>query len=189
MTAAIVLAAGASTRLGRPKQLLVLDGETLVHRAARVALEAGSSPVVVVEGAVPLGDALRGLAVELVPCADWAKGPGASLRAGVLALRGRADAVLVTLVDQPDVGVPELRSLLDAPGEVVAAQYSGVLGVPAVFRGAHVGALASLPPERGAGAWLKAHAEVVTAIPLPEAALDVDSPADAETLARRSHSQ
>lgn len=188
MTAAIVLAAGASTRLGRPKQLLVLAGETLVHRAARVALEAGCAPVMVVEGAVPLADALRGLSVEVVSCADWAKGPGASLRAGVEALKGRADAVLVTLVDQPDVGLAELHSLLGAPGEVVAAQYSGILGVPALFRGAQVGALASLPPERGAGAWLKAHAEVITAVTLPAAALDVDTPDDATALSRRSTS-
>ncbi len=185
MTGALVLAAGASTRLGRPKQLLTVAGETLVHRAARVALEAGCAPVVVVEGAVPLEEALLGLSVERVSCGDWAAGPGASLRAGALALRGRVDAVLVTLVDQPDVGVSELQALLDTAGEVVAARYSGVLGVPALFRGAHLEALASLPPERGAGAWLEAHAGLVAAVSMPKAAFDVDTPEDAAALSRR----
>lgn len=183
--AALVLAAGASRRLGRPKQLLTLSGETLVHRAARLALEAGCHPVVVVEGAVPLVEALTGLDVERVQCVDWAKGPGASLKAGVAHLRGRADAALVLLVDQPGVDVEDLRRLIRAPGGVAAAEYDGVLGVPARFPGEALGALDQLPDERGAGPWLRAHADQVTPVPMPSAAQDIDTPEDAAALAAR----
>ncbi|MEW6431298.1 MAG: nucleotidyltransferase family protein [Myxococcota bacterium] len=179
--AAVVLAAGASTRLGRPKQLLELEGETLVRRAARVALEAGCHPVVVVEGAVPLADALAGLAVERVQCVDWARGPGASLKAGLAQVRGRS--VLVLLVDQPRVDVEDLRRLISAPGGVAAAEYDGVLGVPARFPGPVLDALERLPDERGAGPWLRAHADQVTPVPMPSAAEDIDTPDDAAALA------
>lgn len=174
-TAALVLAAGASTRLGRPKQLLSFDGETLVRRAARLAGEAGCAPVVVVEGAVSLRDALTGLPVELVRCEGWAKGPGASLKAGLAHLTRPVDAVLVLLVDQPRVDGDDVARLLAAPGEVAAAHYDGVLGVPARFSGAALDALAALPDERGAGPWLRAHAHAVTAVPMPHAAVDVDT--------------
>ncbi|MEW5738037.1 MAG: nucleotidyltransferase family protein [Myxococcota bacterium] len=177
-TAAVVLAAGASTRLGRAKQLVEVHGETLVHRAARQALEAGCVSVVVVEGAVSVASALGGLAVEVVRCEDWARGPGASLKRGVAALAGRADGLLVMLVDQPDVTAEDLRRLLDAPGDVAAAQYEGVLGVPARFSGEKVRVLAAVADERGAGPWLRAHAGEVTPVSMPSAARDVDTPDD-----------
>jgi xanthine/CO dehydrogenase XdhC/CoxF family maturation factor/CTP:molybdopterin cytidylyltransferase MocA len=176
--AGIVLAAGSSSRLGRPKQLVVRDHETLVHRAARLALEAGCSPVVVVEGAVSLAAAVADQPVELVRCEDWARGPGASLKRAMAHLAMRAEGALVLLVDQPDVTVDDLRRLLDAPGDVAAAQYDGVLGVPARFSGAKLAVLCSVPDERGAGGWLRAHADEVTAVPMPGAARDVDTPED-----------
>lgn len=182
--AALVLAAGASRRLGQPKQLLLLAGETLVRRAARLALEAGCHPVVVVEGSVPLAEALTGLDVERVHCADWSRGPGASLKAGVAHLGGRADAVLVLLVDQPRVDVDDLRRLIRAPGVVAAASYGGVLGVPARFSGDALNVLAQVPDERGAGGWLNANAAQVTAVPMPNAAQDLDTPEDVAALGR-----
>jgi CTP:molybdopterin cytidylyltransferase MocA len=179
-----VLAAGASTRLGRAKQLVEVSGEALVHRAARVALEAGCHPVVVVEGAVPLAGALGTLAVERVTCAEWALGPGASLQRGLAHLEGRAEAVVVLLADQPQVQVEDVQSLVEADGEVAAAHYEGVLGVPARFAGAALRALTTLAPERGAGPWLRANAARVTAVPMPHAALDVDRPEDVARLLR-----
>lgn len=177
-SAALVLAAGASRRLGRPKQLLLLGGETLIHRAVRLAREAGCHPVIVVEGAVPLADALTGLDVERVPCGDWSRGPGASLKAGVAHLHGRADVVLVLLVDQPRVDADDLRRLISAPGAVAAAAYGGVLGVPARFSGDALNVLEQVPDERGAGGWLNANAGRVTAVPMPNAEQDLDTPED-----------
>ncbi|MCC6336900.1 MAG: nucleotidyltransferase family protein [Myxococcales bacterium] len=184
--AAVVLAAGSSSRLGQPKQLLVLEGEALVHRAARLALEAGCFPVVVVEGAAPLAPALADLpSVELVRCEDWARGPGASLKRGVAHLAGRARGVLVLLVDQPLVTAEDLRRLLEAPGEVAAAEYEGVLGVPARFSGDKLKVLAAVADERGAGPWLRANAAQVSPVPMPSAARDLDTPEDQPPPPRR----
>lgn len=174
MTTALIPAAGESSRLGQPKQLVPLQGEALVHRAARIALEAGCARVLVVEGAVPLRAVLADLPVEVVTCAGWRQGPGASLRAGALAA-GEV-ALLVLLADQHRVTVHHLRQLLSAPGEVAAAHYAGGLGVPARFSQKHGHVLRELTDTGGAKAWLRSHPELVTAVPMPEAELDLDTP-------------
>ena len=188
---AVVLAAGASTRLGTPKQLLVHEGEPLVRRAARAALAAGASPVIVVLGAESerVRVALDGLAgVELLLNERWTDGLASSLTAGVRALLAAApiDAVLVTLTDQPLVGVTELTSIIarftDAH-RIVAAEYAGVVGVPAVVAREHVDALLGLSGDRGAGAWLRSQGDRVVRVPMPAAAMDVDTPSDAARLA------
>ena len=187
---AVVLAAGGSSRLGTPKQLLVHEGEPLVRRAARAALEAGADPVVVVLGAESerVRTALDGLAgIALVLNERWSDGLASSLTAGVRALLAMAqvDAVLLTLADQPLVGAPELASLIsrltDAHG-VVAAEYAGIVGVPAVVARAHVDALLGLSGDRGAGAWLRSLGDGVARVPMPAAAMDVDTEADAARL-------
>jgi CTP:molybdopterin cytidylyltransferase MocA len=181
-TGAVILAAGASTRLGRPKQLVTVNGETLVHRATRLALDAGCNPVVVVEGAVPLAPGLADLSIDVVRCAEWKRGPGATLKRGVAHVQTIVDGVLLLLVDQPAIEVDDLRRLLSAPGGIAAAQYDGVLGVPARFSKARFSVLATLPDERGAGPWLQAHAAEVTAVPMPGASRDVDTPEDVAAL-------
>jgi CTP:molybdopterin cytidylyltransferase MocA len=186
---AVVLAAGASTRLGHPKQLLAHDGVPLVRRAAEAARDAGARPVLVVLGAgaaaiQPALDALPGVQVHVH--ADWADGLASSLGAGLRALDDATgddpcDGVLVTLADQPLVDAIALRRLLDAFGagaRVVAARYADALGAPAVFGREHLPALRALAGDHGAGRWLRAHRDLVTAVPMAAAALDVDTPAD-----------
>lgn len=174
MTTALIPAAGQSARLGQPKQLVKLDGEVLVHRAARIALEAGCARVLVVEGAVPLKELLADLPVETVPCPGWRAGPGASLRAG--ALVAGATSVIVLLVDQYRLSPRHLRAVMTARGEVAAAQYGGELGVPVRFSSKYVQVLQTLPDESGAKPWLREHADLVTAIPMPDAEHDLDTP-------------
>ena len=118
--AAIVLAAGASSRLGRAKQLLVYRGKTLVRRAVEAAGGAGCSPVIVVAGAEPgVAGAVEGrvdaagVAVVVVHAAEWAAGMGASIRAGIGAVPGDVDGVLLCLCDQPLVDAGVLRRLVD----------------------------------------------------------------------------
>lgn len=175
MTTALILAAGESSRLGQPKQLLQKNGETLVHRAARMALEAGCSRVLVIEGAVDLRSAVADLPVELVTCADWKNGPGASLRAGANA--AGEDKLLVLLADQHRVTAEHLRALLEAPGEIAAAHYAGALGVPARFSPKHAAVLRGLPDEGGAKSWLRENARLVTPVVMPDAEVDLDTPA------------
>jgi CTP:molybdopterin cytidylyltransferase MocA len=190
---AVVLAAGGSSRLGRPKQLVVHDGLPLVARAAHAALQAGADPVVVVLGAgeAAVRAALSDLPVETVVNPRWADGMGTSVAAGVRALLARAPSVggvLVTLVDQPFVGDAELGRLVDAwvraearaagggaPAAIAAAAYAGTVGVPAVFGRAHADALCALPAAAGAARLLRAPGALVHPVPMPEAATDVDT--------------
>ena len=188
---AVVLAAGASSRLGTPKQLLVHEGEPLVRRAAHAALTAGADPVLVVLGAEAprVRAALDGLAgVHVVENERWADGLASSLAAGVRALLVAApvDAVLVTLADQPLVGAAELSALLarfDDAHRIVAAEYAGTVGVPVVVGREHADALLALSGDRGAGAWLRSQGDRVAHVPMPAAAVDVDTPDDAARLA------
>ena len=160
--------------------MVLLAGEALVHRAARLALEAGCDRVVVVEGAVPLREVLSDLKVDVVTCTNWRLGPGASLRAGAEAA-GEV-AMLVLLADQHAVTVDQLRALLTAPGEVAAAHYAGGLGVPARFSAKYANILREGVDGQGAKSWLRAHAELITAVPMPSAELDLDTPAQLGSL-------
>jgi CTP:molybdopterin cytidylyltransferase MocA len=184
MTAAVVVAAGASTRLGEPKQLAVVGGERLLERAVRVAREAGCAPVVVVLGAsaaeIPaacdLGDA------RVVVNEDWGEGIGASVRVGVRSVMdsaGGAEGVVVMTCDQPAVTAGHLRGLM-ATGEVMASGYAGRRGVPAYFPAEMFGALMELRGDAGARELLRG-ARVVE---LAGGELDVDT-AEGLAAARR----
>jgi len=181
---AIVLAAGASQRLGTPKQAVEWEGEALLHRAARVALEAGFSPVFVVVGAAEAVSrkALGTLPVEVVFNADWAEGMGASIRKGVAALPARASAVLLLVCDQralhKELLVEIGRLHHQAPDRVIAAHYAGTRGVPALFPAHRFPELRSLSGDSGARSALKG--EGVLDVPFPGGELDVDSPGDLE---------
>ncbi len=157
--AAVVLAAGASTRLGSPKQLEMLGGETLLERAVRTAREAGCSPVIVVLGAEHvqvLGNSVLG---DIVPVINdrWQEGMGSSVRLGVrtcgLVAKGAEGVVLMTC-DQPAVTVWHLQRLMMRQ-EVKASRYAGRNGVPAYFPAKHFAALMALTGDAGARELLK----------------------------------
>ncbi|WP_243293810.1 nucleotidyltransferase family protein [Geothrix mesophila] len=178
MTAAIILAAGAGRRMGGPKALLPYEGETLLRRAARVALEAGCSPVIAVVGDWNPG--LEDLAVLPVINPEAAEGMASSIRAGIAALPPEAPAVLVLTVDQPAVDVALLRRLIalaiadtDRPA---ACAYAGTLGIPAVLPRRCFPELLALRGDAGAKAILLR--EAARSLPFPEGAHDLDSPED-----------
>jgi CTP:molybdopterin cytidylyltransferase MocA len=124
--AAVVLAAGAATRFGAPKQQLLLPEVLAALRASAV------DEIVVVAGAYPLDVAAR-----VVDCPDWERGPGVSLRCGLAALPASSEAALVALADGPDLAAAAVDRVLDAwrtgAGDVVAASYGGVRGHPVVL--------------------------------------------------------
>ena len=176
---AVILAAGASRRLGHPKQLVVLDGETLLHRIARTAL-AGGGPVTVVTGsrAGDMAAALEGLPVTILENLAWEEGMASSIRAGVAALPPGTTGVLLLLCDQPAVS-PELLAMLQAahradPEAVVACGYGGTLGVPTLIPARHFSRLLALAGDEGARALLREGGAV--AVPFPEGEADVDGP-------------
>jgi molybdenum cofactor cytidylyltransferase len=188
---ALLLAAGGSRRLGRPKQLLAPGGEPLVHRMARMAMEAGAAPVWVVLGAG--AEAVRAAVADLpVCCVDnpgWQEGIASSIRAGVAAAavsQPAPAALLVLLVDQPRVDPPLLERLIAAqraaPDQRVACAYGGGLGVPALFPAADFPALGRLRGDRGARDLLRAAPERAIAVPFPGGDVDVDRPEDAAHL-------
>lgn len=189
--AALVLAAGGSRRLGRPKQLLPLHGEPLVHRTARLALEAGAAPVWVVLGgrAEQVRAALADLPLRFTLNRRWEEGLAGSIRAGVRAALAEAPpptALLVLLVDQPRVDAGLLRQILAAgrahPQQRVACAYGGGLGVPALFPRADLPELLTLRGDRGAKELLQARPEAVVSVPFPGGEVDVDLPGDAGSL-------
>jgi molybdenum cofactor cytidylyltransferase len=190
---AVVLAAGASRRLGRPKQLIPIEGESLLRRTARLALEAGCAPIVVVLGfeAERMAAELADLHVATAVNANWSSGMGSSLRCGVAAARRarpEMDALLLLVCDQPSLTVDHLRTLLALHGSgsapVTASAYAGRSGVPAVFAPRFFPELERIEGDCGARDLIVGHN--TQAVPWPEGARDVDFPEDLqfETLNR-----
>lgn len=187
--AAIVLAAGAATRMSRLKQLLPYRGRTLVEHSIRQAMDAGFEPVIVVIGA-EAQSVMAAIAAEPVEIArndPWESGMGSSIAAGMRHVAAvEPDAVAILLADQPLVTSAHLvamAKLLEAAHiHIVAAEYNGTLGVPALFKREMFPLLAVLPPEAGARHLLRGSRSQIAVYPLPEAAMDVDTPEDFEAL-------
>lgn len=176
--AAVILAAGASTRLGEPKQLVVLGSETLLERSIRTAREAGCSPIIGVLGAsaaliqnrCDLRDAL------IVANESWPEGMASSIRLGMQTLAAAApyaEGVVLIACDQPAVTPKHLRSLMQS-GDLRASSYAGRRGVPAYFPAAAFGSLAALRGDAGARDILQS----ASAIALQHGELDVDTELD-----------
>ena len=183
----MILAAGGSTRLGQPKQLVPFRGRSLLRHAAETALGCVCRPVVVVLGALAdrLEGELSGLAVAVATNRQWQEGLGSSIRAGLNALApgtGGPEAVVIMLCDQPMITARFLDQLVrvhQSSGRgIVAAEYGGGAGVPALFSRAYYAELAALRGSLGAKPIIVKHAKDSVRIPLPEAAFDLDHPED-----------
>ncbi len=180
----LVLAAGSSSRLGRPKQLVTVEGEPLVRRAVRFALATTPVDAVVVTGAPleGLDEALHGLAARHVRCDDHAQGMSASLRTGLAALASDCAAALVVLTDQPALDAAHLEALVAAwhraPAHAAASGYADTLGVPAVLPRAWFTEVATLQGDRGARDLLRARHAEVEIVAAPALAADLDTTGD-----------
>jgi CTP:molybdopterin cytidylyltransferase MocA len=181
---ALLLAAGGSRRMGRPKQLLAWQGTSLVRRAAETALASRCRELVVVLGAqASLVEAeLVDLPLRTCVNPDWEEGIASSLRTGVEALGDDAEAVLVLLADQPKVEASLLDRLIAAYETsrrgLAACSHGGAPGAPALFSRRYFEALGGLSGDRGARALLEAHRDDCSLVDAPLAVFDVDTPAD-----------
>jgi molybdenum cofactor cytidylyltransferase len=183
--AAVVLAAGASRRLGRPKQLLTRDGETLLHRAARLATASAALRTVIVLGArrEALQAELAGLDVECVFNPDWEQGLSSSLHAAARALEDFDGSVLVLGCDQPALDGAHLIALIAgaswSPGACAATAHGDALGIPALIPPVLWRQSTGLHGDRGFGATLAQQAPgAVWRLQAPELEWDLDTPAD-----------
>lgn len=186
-TGAIILAAGASKRMGSPKQLLAYGDTTLLGNAIDQALKANFERIVVVIGAEAdrVRESISRLDVETVMNENWHTGMGSSITTGLAHLERTATplgAVAILLADQPYIRAPHLlalRELLDDTGlSVAAGEYDGHPGVPAVFRRDKFPLLVGLPPGAGARRLLRDSGLQIARYPLPEGAMDIDTPTD-----------
>jgi molybdenum cofactor cytidylyltransferase len=185
---AVVLAAGGSRRLGRPKQLLTRDGEALVHRAARLAQETSPQRLLVIVGAHRdvVVAALSGVDCEVVFNPEWERGLACSVHAAAAALTGHDGAVLIVGCDQPALTRSHLQALLGAAAmaasHCAATLHDGLPGIPAVVPHAML-SQASMPDnDRGLGAQLRELPRTaIFTFDAPELGFDLDTGDDVRT--------
>jgi CTP:molybdopterin cytidylyltransferase MocA len=180
--AGILLAAGEGSRLGQPKALVELGGQTLAERGVALLRGGGADPVVVVTGAAPVD--IQG--VRIVHNPQWRSGMGSSLVAGLQALEHQptAGAAVIALADQPLVGAEAVRRLVAAyrdGADVAVAAYAGKPRNPVLIAREHWAAVAGLAAgDTGARPFLRAHPELVTLVECGDTGSpdDVDTPED-----------
>lgn len=180
----IVLAAGAAKRFGSPKQLVRIGGRPLLHAVIGRGVAVGGHSVIVVLGAyaAELAPLLRHTPATVVVNRQWSEGMGSSIRAGMAALPGAAEAVLILLADQPAVSTEDLRRLVSTwrrqPSLIVAALHGTTTGAPAIFPRWCFAELSSLRGDLGARTLLRRYVDRVVRVPMPSAAIDIDTPED-----------
>ncbi|HZT41860.1 MAG TPA: nucleotidyltransferase family protein [Chthonomonadaceae bacterium] len=189
--AAIILAAGASERMGQPKQLLPYGGHSLLRHTVETALASCCRPVIVVLGAhaEAIKPEVEDAGVTVVINEAWKEGMSASIRAGLSAVQPRrqaTDGALFLLCDQPLVTASLLDRLVTAfrvTGQPIAAcDYDGVPGVPALFARSLFPELEALHGAEGAKQVLRRHRSRIACLPFPEGRFDIDTPQDFQAL-------
>lgn len=183
----IILAAGASTRLGQPKQLLLYQGKPLIEEITAVAIHSGCQPVVVVLGAyaAKIQPQLRHLGVHIAFNEQWSNGMASSLQCGlkkICAIAPNLDAVMIMLCDQPFVSASLIQQLVTgyqtSNSLIVASQYNEIVGVPALFDQTLFSELAAIEGDVGARGMIRRYDAKVLKIPFAEGAIDLDTPQD-----------
>lgn len=191
---AIVLAAGGSSRYGRCKQLVEINGSSLVRQAVdKLSALFPIDRITVVVGAnsEAVAQSVSDLPVNVVLNEHWQQGLASSLKAGLNSVEPDCRAVMITLCDQALVTGEHLRRLLNLwfafPSEITASAYAGTVGTPAIIPAEFYPQVLALEGDAGAKPLLKNNAARVKTLPIPEAEFDLDVPADLEKLKKKLH--
>lgn len=186
----VLLAAGASTRLGEPKQLLHFQGETLLRRTAKIALTLTNRIVVMLGANIEiLRNEIEDLPVQIAENKNWKTGMSGSIKAGLeklLADREELRAVILLVCDQPFVNENLLREIIEEFEQrdslIVACEYQNTLGVPALFSAKLFPELLALDSRKGAKQLIKKYQTQTAIVSFPKGAIDIDTPTDYENL-------
>lgn len=193
----IILAAGASTRMGQSKQLLAVKGEPLLLRSINAAIHAGSQKIIVVLGANEKAhrDLIGDLNVEIVFNKRWEAGMGSSIKAGLRVLselNPSLEGIVVLVCDQPLLTSDHIRQLISKHTEtskpIVASGYAATSGVPVFFHKVYFGQLMGLKDEQGAKKVIQENPGDVALQPFPQGEIDLDTPEDYERFKRSTWS-
>ncbi|CAN5451360.1 hypothetical protein BH23BAC1_BH23BAC1_17210 [soil metagenome] len=183
----IILAAGASKRMGSPKQLLPFEGSSLIQHSIKAAMGSVCNPIVVVLGAKHelILPQISHYPVNIKINNEWEEGMASSIRAGIksiLEIMPKLRSVLILLCDQPFVSADQINKLVEASHitnkSIVVSQYKDTAGVPALFTKEHFWDLQHLKGKEGAKNLLKAHKECIYKVPFPLGNIDIDTPED-----------
>jgi molybdenum cofactor cytidylyltransferase len=192
-TGTILLAAGSSSRLGRPKQLLVYDGQTLLQHSLEAANASGLSPVILVLGAdaETIQQHVGGVDAHVVVNANWKEGMASSIRFGIetlMNISSSAEGAVIMMCDQPFVTATLLNNLIDSHNKtgkpVVTCSYADTYGPPTFFHKSIFPELLQLKGDIGARSIVKQHANEVQAVVFPKGDVDVDTEVDYEKLSK-----
>jgi molybdenum cofactor cytidylyltransferase len=187
----ILLAAGGSSRLGHPKQLLLYKNQTLLQHSLSVALASNAQMIVVVLGADAdiLQKELTGEKIHVVINAYWQEGMASSIRTGVKAITEispSVEGVILLVCDQPFINSALLNNLITAHQktgkEIVACTYGNTFGPPVFFHHSLFSELLQLKGDTGARSIVQKHLDSMEAIPFPEGIFDIDTEADYEKI-------
>lgn len=188
----LILAAGASIRLGQPKQLLHSRGKPLIRQMAEVAIQSGCHPIGIVLGAYTetIAPHLANLNIKIIHNEQWQTGMASSIRCGLeemAAIVPELDAIVLMVCDQPFVTPNLIRHLINKHRTtnfpIVVSAYGEVLGVPALFHKTLFPELKTLQGDVGAKFIIRQYRSRVLSIPFVEGAIDLDIPQDLKILA------
>ncbi len=190
-TGIIILAAGNSSRLGRPKQLLPYRGKTLLTHTTTEAINAGLHPVVAVTGAfhAEVGAALGGQPLSIVFNPVWQEGMASGIVIGlssILSSQPDVDAVIIAVCDQPFISSALLLELVNTQKTsgkgIVGCVYANSVGTPVLFSRHYFEELVSLSGSEGAKKLLKQHPDDLASVAFPNGHIDIDTEEDAQSL-------
>ena len=189
-----MLAAGSSSRLGKPKQLLQYHGKTLLKHTIDEAAGSLAGIVVVVLGAGTnlVSNEINGSQVKIIENKNWKEGMASSMRIGLNALllnKPDIDAVIFMVCDQPFVTSSLLNDLIAKQREtqksIVASNYGETIGPPALFHQSLFAELMELKGDVGARRIIQLHSDEVATVFFPDGKIDIDTQKDYDVLKKR----